>query len=104
MASFGLILKADKTCDLLAGGNKLHGTYTFDKAENLVEMDFKTAEISPEHAAKNPEPFKPQQWIGMFNADEEKLELSMGDRGTYDTLKAIRKTEPLPGLIVLKKK
>ena len=104
MSSFGLILNADKTCQLLAGGNKLNGTYTFDKAENLVEMEFETAEIAPENAAQNPKPFEPVKWIGMYNPDEGKMELSAGDRDTYAMIKEMKKTQKLPGLMVLRKK
>jgi hypothetical protein len=102
-ASFAVQFKSDKTCDLYAGGNVLHGTYTFDKEENLAEIDFKTADVAPENKAQNPEPFQPQQWIAMLDPEEEKLEVSLGDRNTYKTLKEIRKTQKLPGLIVLRK-
>jgi hypothetical protein len=102
-ASFAVHFKSDKTCDLYAGGNVLHGTYTFDKEENLAEIDFKTVDVAPENKAQNSEPFQPQKWIAMLNPEEEKLEISLGDRSTYNTLKEIRKTQKLPGLIVLRK-
>jgi hypothetical protein len=81
MGAYALELKAYKSCTAIAGGNKFQGTWSFDKEQLEVQIDLKTAELTPEAEAQNPEGFKPRSWMASLDEDHTALRLAMVDRG-----------------------
>lgn len=86
MGHIGLDLRADKTFDLLMGGNTIQGSWSFDAELNEVQLDAKTAIVAPENVDKNPEPFKPATFIAYLN-DTGNLRLYLMPRESYQIIK-----------------
>jgi hypothetical protein len=85
------------------GGNTLKGTWKFDKAENLVELDLKTADIPAENQEKNPEGFKPQTYIVVVDPSGDSVEVLPMDRDAYNLLKEATKDKKRQKFMVLRK-
>lgn len=93
--------RKDQTCELSHLGNAYQGTWTFDKAENLVELTMtRTKGTANSPPANLPES---QRFICVVNPQERTMDLYLGDRKSYDLVKKVRAVQYVPAMVVLKR-
>jgi hypothetical protein len=97
MAATALDVKQDKSFEVVAAGHTWKGSWTFDSAASLAQLDLKEAPADQKLPT-------PATWIAHLNPSDNSLELYMCDRASYDMIQQTLKGKRAPGAIVLWKK